>query len=135
MLASEAMGRQFWPGDNPVGRSLRVNGVVRAVVGVVQDASINGLREDPEPYLYVPYAQMPGGDSTLIIEAAVDPRNVMAEVQAGHYASEAPVATRPRHAEALQDQMASALYDQEITATLGGALGAIGIFMAAVGLL
>jgi ABC-type antimicrobial peptide transport system permease subunit len=34
----------------------------------------------------------------------------------------------------LQDQMASAVYDQKMPATLGGALGAIGIFLAAVGL-
>ncbi len=104
------MGRQFWPGDNPVGRSLRVNGVVRAVVGVVQDASINGLREDPEPYLYVPYAQMPGGDSTLIIEAAVDPRNVMAEVRRVITYAEPGLPVLGMLT--LKDQMASALYDQ-----------------------
>lgn len=132
MLVSEAMGRQFWPGQDPVGRSLRVNGVERAVVGVTQDASINGLREAPEPYLYVPYGQMPGDDSTLIIESAVDPRNVMAEVR--RVITQAEPGLPVLGMLTLQDQMASAVYDQRMPAALGAALGAIGIFLAAVGL-
>jgi putative ABC transport system permease protein len=132
MLISEAMARQFWPTDDPLGRSLNVNGTDRFIVGIVQDAAINSLKEPPEPYVYLPYAQAPSGDSTLIVETAGDPAAMMPVVRQTIARTEPdlPIVA----VLTLRDQMATAVYDQKMPAALAGALGALGMFLAAVGL-
>jgi predicted permease len=132
MLVSEAATRQFWSGTDPIGRSLSVNGVDRMIVGIVQDASINSLRETPEPYFYVPYAQMPSGESTMVVETAGDPRALMAGVR--QVISDVEPDLPVLGLLTLQDQMETAVYDQKMPATLGGTLGLLGMFLAAVGL-
>jgi predicted permease len=51
----------LWPGENPVGRRLRVNAepVAREVVGVVEDTRYRplGAAETPMPYLFLPMFQ------------------------------------------------------------------------------
>ena len=132
MLVSDTMSRQFWPADDPVGRLLTVNGIDRLVVGVVRDASINQLRETPEPYLYLPYAQAPAGDTTLIVETAGEPAASMRAVRQTIVRAEPDLPILGMFT--LRDQMASAVYDQKMPAALAGALGALGMFLAAVGL-
>jgi putative ABC transport system permease protein len=58
-LVNEAMARQLWPGESPIGRRLWVRKdekFWREVVGVVSDTK-GELDKPAEPQLYVPYAQ------------------------------------------------------------------------------
>ena len=55
------MARQFWPGENPVGKRLRISftpEIVREVVGIVGDVKERGLDVlEPVPMLYEPLTQ------------------------------------------------------------------------------
>jgi predicted permease len=61
VLVSEAMAKQFWANDDPIGKRLTLTffpGVVREVVGVVGDVKDRGLdKSDPVSTLYWPVAQ------------------------------------------------------------------------------
>ena len=131
MLISETMAERFWPGADPIGRSLRVNDTDRFVVGIVRDAKIIRLHETAEPYFYVPYGQMSSGETTLIVQAA-DPVRLMPAVRRviREAAPDLPIVGMLT----LHDQMEAAVYDQKMPATLAGGLGALGMFLAAVGL-
>jgi predicted permease len=61
VVVNRAAAEFFWPGENLIGRRLRVNSepVAREVVGVVEDARYRPLGEaqTPTPYLFLPMFQ------------------------------------------------------------------------------
>jgi MacB-like periplasmic core domain len=52
-LISERMAQQYWPNEDPVGKTFRLadQGVECRIVGVVANAPINQIGETPEPYI------------------------------------------------------------------------------------
>jgi putative ABC transport system permease protein len=70
-LISEAAARRFWPGENPIGKRIRVHvneptRTPREIVGVVGDVRTRGMETDPVPVIYVPHAQY-GPESMIIV--------------------------------------------------------------------
>jgi putative ABC transport system permease protein len=62
VLINQAMVRRFWPGDDPIGKRLRidmVNEPLREIVGVVGDLRHNRYDREAQPQVYVPYVQHP----------------------------------------------------------------------------
>src|SRR5688572_9141863 len=58
-LISESLARQYFPGENPVGRRLGYQQFDLEIVGVVGDVRPPALRETPSPVVYMPMAQPP----------------------------------------------------------------------------
>ena len=62
VLISESMARQFWPGEDPLGKRLTLNffpDTSREVVGVVGDIKLDSLDQTrPGPTLYFPLDQL-----------------------------------------------------------------------------
>jgi len=61
---SEAMARTFFPGEDPIGRRIRVAGVTApeawmTIVGIVADARDEALDAAPRPTYYIPQSQVP----------------------------------------------------------------------------
>ncbi len=131
VLISETMARRFWPDEDPVGRHVIAEGRDCQISGVVADAKINGIHEAPEPYMYVPFAQSPTGEGTLIVETTGDPHSVVATIrnQIHSLDQNVPVGVRT-----LDELLWAAYWQDSIAAGFVGALGALGLFLAAVGL-
>ena len=79
-LINQTMARRFWPDEDPIGPApdCRRRSAARPsrrdceIVGVVQDGKYLNLNEPPEPYLYLPYAQQPRGEMTVIARVSTD---------------------------------------------------------------
>jgi putative ABC transport system permease protein len=75
-LINEAMARQHWPGEDPVGRRFKPvwwqNRWI-TVVGVVADVRQYGLASAVEPEMYRPFAQEPAGTMMLVARTAAEP--------------------------------------------------------------
>jgi len=58
-LINASMARQFWPGDDPVGKRLRWAGgsAWLTIVGVVDNIKDDGLRDASVAHVYAPYLQ------------------------------------------------------------------------------
>ena len=57
-IINEAMASRYWPGENPLGKRLRADGVAwRTVVGVVGNVRRFALEDQPKPELYMPSLQ------------------------------------------------------------------------------
>lgn len=64
VIVNETMARLLWPGENPLGRCVRIGGPeapCSLVIGTVEDARRSGLREGRTMQLYVPLPQAPAG--------------------------------------------------------------------------
>ena len=136
-IVNEALARRAWPGQDPIGRRIGLEGTAGAVdealtvVGVASDARLNSLTEPPEPYLYVPLAQHYVARVSLLVRStgggSVIPqvRAVVAEMNPN-----LPVTQALR----LRDVTAIEEVPQRMAASFAGGLGLVGLLLAAVGI-
>jgi putative ABC transport system permease protein len=75
-IINQAMAKRFWPNGNPladrisIGKGLgpRMELVGRQIVGIAGDVRDGGLNRDPQPIMYVPWAQMPDAHSANLLD-------------------------------------------------------------------
>ncbi len=75
-IINQAMAKRYWPTGDPladritIGRGLSPDMELagRQIVGVVGDVRDAGLNRDPQPIMYVPWAQMPDAHSANLLD-------------------------------------------------------------------
>jgi len=76
VLVNQAMARLYWPGEDPIGRRIRLPDRGERpwveVVGVTADNKYNWIGEAPTPWMYLPQRQDPGARTTLLVASAGD---------------------------------------------------------------
>ena len=81
-IANETFVRHYWPGQDPIGRRLRLtSGGTIEVVGVAADAKYRGLGEPPTEFLYYPVTQDPVPQLTLLVHTMGDPAAFAARIR------------------------------------------------------
>jgi hypothetical protein len=123
---------RFFPGRQAIGEWIRVNGKDRQIVGVVEDGPSIALRENPEPFLYFPFPQMPDGELTLFIATHKDPEPLAATVRS--FIRSSDKAFLILEIQTLRLHMRRARSSEQLAAELTGALAAVGLLLAAAGL-
>jgi predicted permease len=131
-IASQTMARRFWPGQDAIGEHLLAEGEDCQIVGVAEDAKINGVHEGPEPYMYLPFAQRPGGDATIIVETARHPQEITATIRR-EILSLGPIMIISG-ARTMHSLVQEAFWLDRIEAGFAIALSGLGMFLAALGL-
>ncbi len=86
-VISSAMARDNWPGQNPVGKHIKLGRFggpepERTVVGVVGDIRPSGFDEQPDPTTYVPFAQAPQASSIIAVRTSSDPLGLSSAMMA-----------------------------------------------------
>jgi predicted permease len=83
-MINETMARRFWPGEDPLGKTLRADGgISRVVVGVIKDGKYGALDEMPQPYIVLPMLQTTFiRRVNLVVQTAGDPEPVIGQVRA-----------------------------------------------------
>jgi putative ABC transport system permease protein len=144
VLISETMAREFWPGEDPIGKHLTLTffpGKVREIVGVVGDVKMDALDQTrPSASLYMPLAQLTppalGGWESfpmiLTMRTVNAPGGVVsAAINAIHEIDpELPV----RDILSMNEVMANSVGQQRFNMLLLGAFGALALFLAAIGI-
>jgi putative ABC transport system permease protein len=80
-LINEAMVRNHFPHENPLGRHITAGGKPMEIVGVVADAKLYGLDAPIEPVIYVPHMQHPGESMGLAVRTDRDPAAIASAVR------------------------------------------------------
>ena len=73
VIINDAMARRFWPGRDPLGKEVHIGKKDFQVVGVVEEGRYNRLHETAQPYLFLPFTQVPSFECTLFVETAGRP--------------------------------------------------------------
>jgi predicted permease len=79
-VISEAMARQYWPGQDPVGRHFRT-GLLHEVVGVSRDVQSVQYMQDDGPFFYGPLDPMQSKPQAMLIRVAGDPSAAAAAIR------------------------------------------------------
>jgi putative ABC transport system permease protein len=85
VLISEAMARQHFPGEDPLGKRISVEmfeePVATEIVGIVGDVRHESLVDEAEPTVYFPQSELPYPFITLVIRTDGDPLMMAPAVQ------------------------------------------------------
>jgi len=73
VIINQALAKQFWPKGDPLTDQIAIGKGIgpafaegpRQIVGIVGDVRDGGLNQDPQPAMYVPFAQVPDGVTAL----------------------------------------------------------------------
>src|SRR5882724_2861397 len=57
LIVDQTAARRYWPGQDPLGKKLRVWGSLFTVVGVVRNSTHTFVNESPEPMVYMSFFQ------------------------------------------------------------------------------
>ena len=135
-IVNETFARQAWPGQSAVGRTFMQQAdenEERAVeiVGVARDAKYRYISSARAPFIYVPMAQQPSSELNFYVRHAPG-RQVEREIRAAMAQVEPNVPVIML--QSFEDAAAIGLLPQKLAAWIAGSVGAIGIFLAALGL-
>jgi len=132
-IINRTLAQRFWPGGDPIGRSFRTgaNDPPVEVVGIARDSRYRTPGEDPQPHVYLPFAQGDGQSATVLVRARGDARTLLPVVQREIDGIASLDGTFPR---TLRDHLAIYMLPSEIAAALSAALGGVAMLVAAVGL-
>lgn len=144
VLISESMAREFWPGENAIGKHLTLTffpGVSREIVGIVGDVKLDGLDQTrPATALYMPLGQLTEASTggwrsfpmNLVVRTATNPAGASSSVEAAvHRVNQnipiLQVAT-------MQDVVATSLSQPRFNTLLLGIFAGLALLLAAVGI-
>ena len=79
VIINEAMARQYWPNEDPLGKRLRiVESPWLTIVGVVGDVHHTGLHVKPNPEIYLSDLQEPSSTLAVMMRTSIDPLQLSA---------------------------------------------------------
>ena len=84
IIISQAMAREMFPNQNPLGRRIRSwrdENLYREIVGVVGDLRNSDIAEDPENCVYIPHAQDSWNTMALMIRTEGDPLSLLKSIR------------------------------------------------------
>jgi predicted permease len=83
IIVNETFARQYWPGENAVGKHVIIGRRPQPaeIVGIAADIRNKGLEQNTQPQLYLPFPQLAWNDMYLLLRTTVPPRAVESAVR------------------------------------------------------
>ncbi|MGH7524307.1 MAG: FtsX-like permease family protein [Gemmatimonadales bacterium] len=136
-IVNETFARTYWPGANPLGRTFTGGGPFTAattwtVIGVARDARYTSLGEPAHPFAYLPLAQNWESDVHLLVRTTGAATSLTAPIRDAVHGLDPLLPTPP--VLTLDAATSVVLLPERIAAVVTGAMGLLGMVLAAVGL-
>lgn len=134
-VVNRTFAERMWPGEDPIGKRVvmgRKSRIEREVVGVAENGRIANLTEAPEPYVFVPFAQMPQGFALLLVETSGPPESIFSAVR--NRISQMDASMAVLETSSLAEHRASILFEQSRDARIGAGVSMLGLALGMVGL-
>ena len=135
VIVNEALARRQWPGEEPLGKRITVNGESgkpREVVGVVKDLKQGDWASEPQPEMYLPHLQAASPRSmTLVLRATSDASELGPEVRREVWAIDGDLPVS--QITGMEDVVSESVGQQRFNTLLIGLFAATALILAAVG--
>jgi putative ABC transport system permease protein len=136
-VINESMARQFWPGEDPVGKSFRfgppsLKGPRVRILGVVGDARQLGLDRPVEPQYFFSADQFPIFEARLVVRSTQDVSGLASTIRTivAEYEPDAVVS----RVEAMETLIGRSLTGRQNHVMLLGLFSGTALLLAAIGL-
>jgi len=137
VVVNQAMAEALWPGKEPLGQQLRLrpDGPPVEVVGLIDNAQLILLGEQPRPMMYLPLRQQPQRQTFLLVRSrAADPSALAAGVRSVVKGINPAILVYGVRTMDSHLEQGIALFFVNIGATLATAIGVLGLLQTIVGL-
>jgi putative ABC transport system permease protein len=132
VIINETAARRYFPGEDPVGRQVRINDRDWTVVGIVGDVHQVSLETEPMSEVYVPIGQARTVWGELMIRTEGDPYAVLPHVKAASLAVLPDVPLRT--ITSLEELVGRRVAQRKLNMLLLGLFGLLGLVISAVGI-
>src|SRR6202167_2441573 len=131
LSVDQTAARRYWPGQDPLGKKLRVWGSLFTVVGVVRNSTHTFVNESPEPMVYMSFFQA-GYETMVQVETEGNPADLAQAVENAIHAIDPRLPVFDVRPMRESTQMASSF--AVIQSTLAGMFALIGLVLAITGI-
>jgi len=131
-IINEAFARQWFPGEDPVGKSLQLGPRPIEIIGVVNDIRQKAVAEPAEPMFYVHVQQNGRVRVNLVVRTSGEPMTMATAVRNAIWSVDRDQTITDTYT--YQDAMREALARPRLLTVLLGIFGAIGLALGALGL-
>jgi len=136
VVINDAMRRQFWGDQDPIGQQISITRgrtvVWREIVGIVGDIRHAGLGSEPQPEIYMPYAHDPFFFLRVAARSDAPPDVLAGAMRAAVWAIDpAQPVSRVRP---MTDVVATSVSGQRFNTILIGTFAVLALTLAAIGL-
>jgi predicted permease len=135
VIVNERLALMFWPGQDPVGKGVRLpdsGNQLAEVVGVVSDVKYRDLRGDTDPMFYRPLLQTRSTDPmTLHIRALSDPGELVTAIRFAIHNIDPNVPLF--QVATLEEQLDASFAQTRQAALLTGVFGVLALLLSGIG--
>ena len=131
LIVDQTAARRYWPGQDPMGKKLRVWGIPFTVVGVAKNSTHMFMNESPEPMVYVSFFQA-GYETMVQAETEGNPVDSAPAVENAIHTIDTRLPIFDVRPMRETTQLASSF--AVIQSTLAGMFAAVGLVLAITGI-
>ena len=133
VVINEAMKRQLWPNENPIGKRVSNDGGQHwgTIVGIVGDVREFGLDHPPVPEIYAPQ-KINLAPGVLIVRTAVEPRSMAKALTRAVHDVDSQMAVS--HILSLEQARYESMASPRVTASLLGIFAGLALLIATAGI-
>jgi putative ABC transport system permease protein len=137
ILINQTAALRIWPGEDPIGKRVKVGGLDRSwltVIGIVGDVHHYGLDVSPTMQFYMAHSQWPDTDSdmTFVIRTAGPPGSIASAAREAIHSLDP---TQPvSHVMPLEDYIGLSLQGRRFSLILIGAFAIVALLLSVIGI-
>ncbi|HEX7240903.1 MAG TPA: ADOP family duplicated permease, partial [Longimicrobiaceae bacterium] len=131
VVVNRVLAERFWPGEDPLGRRIRIGEPWLTVVGVAEDVRLGKLNEKPSFQVYAPHTDRSPAAMTLLLRTAGDPAAATAAARSALRALDPTVVVD--EALAMDEVVHRSLWQQRLFGGLFTSFAAIALLLAVTG--
>jgi predicted permease len=131
-IVNERFVQRFWPGQDPIGRTITQGGAPMTIVGVAKQGKYNSLTEDPVSYVFVPALQEARAGVTLFARTTGDPKALTSGLRAAFQSVSPDLPFLD--VRTMEEHMQAAVFAQRLGAIMLAAFGLVALLLSAIGI-
>jgi putative ABC transport system permease protein len=132
VIINDSAAKTYFPGEDPVGRTVSLNGADRTVVGVVGDVRQRSLEAATLLEVYLPMSQTESSYGEVLVRTSVDPYDVLPAVKS------VVLATLPdvplRSVKTMEELVFRETAQRRLNMLMLGLFGLLGLVISSVGI-
>ncbi len=132
IIVDQTAARHYWPGQDPLGKRLKVGGSLLTVVGVARNSTHTFVNESPEPMVYISFFQHPGYETMVQVKTEGNPTDLEPAVENAIHEIDPRLPVFDVRSMRESTHLASSF--AVIQSTLAGMFALIGLLLAVTGI-
>ncbi len=132
LIVNQRFAQRFWPDGEALGRTVRIGGIERTIVGVVPTGKYLSLGEPPRAFMYFPQAQSWTANMQIVVRGGLDQNRQLAVIreQVAALDPQMPIVNLLT----LEQHMGTSLLPARVAGGALGLFGLLGLLLASVGI-